>query len=145
MPFIISQVPDTSFNKASGIKAGDIITKLNTTDTKYRDQLIPALETFKGSEVTATVLRDKKEVTLPLKVSDDGKLVVVGDTSNTTIQNFIRLDQSGEAKQLLTERIETRLNPYSRTAEVRGEHQSLAEIKQILPEHAQVWGPVAIE
>lgn len=78
-------------------------------------------------------------------LSDDGKLVIVGEISNTTIQNFIRLDQSGEANQLLTERIETRLNPYSRTAEIRGDHQSLAEIKQILPDHAQVWGPVAIE
>ncbi len=83
MPFIISQVPDTSFNKASGIKEGDIITKLNTTNTKYRDELIPALETYKGTEVTATVLRDKKEVTLPLKISEKGKLGLVYSTGAT--------------------------------------------------------------
>lgn len=83
MPFIINEVPDSSFNKSAGLKKGDIITALNSTKTKYADQVIPALDNFKGQEVSATVLRDKQELTVPLAISDEGKLGIVYLTGAT--------------------------------------------------------------
>ena len=87
-PFAIVKVPDTSFNKASGIKKGDIIVKLNDFETKYADQVKVNLEKFKGQQVTATVLRDGNETTLPLTISDEGKLglVYASQLTNKTLE-----------------------------------------------------------
>ena len=77
MPFAVVEVPDTSANKNSGLKKGDIIVGLNDYKTKYADQVITGLDKLKGQEVTATVLREGKETTLPLNISSDGKLGLV--------------------------------------------------------------------
>ncbi len=75
MPFVIAQIPDTSFNKTSGIKVGDIVTAVNNNKTKYIDEVKGALEQYKGQEVAATILRDgKDEVTVPLKINEEGQL-----------------------------------------------------------------------
>ncbi len=76
-PFVIVQVADTSHNKASGIKEGDIIVKVNGNKTRYADQVKGYLDQFKGQQVTATVLRDQSEIDLPLKISEEGKLGLV--------------------------------------------------------------------
>ena len=87
-PFTIFKVPDTSFNKASGIKKGDIIVKLNDFETKYADQVKVNLEKFKGQNVTATVLRDGNETTLPLTINNEGKLglVYASQLTNKTLE-----------------------------------------------------------
>ncbi|MDO5978653.1 RIP metalloprotease RseP [Flavivirga spongiicola] len=82
-PFVIVKVPDTSYNKNSGIRKGDIILGLNDFETKYIDQVKSGLEKFKGQEVRATVLRDDAEVTLPLKISEAGKLGLVYASGST--------------------------------------------------------------
>ncbi|MDD7887148.1 RIP metalloprotease RseP [Flavivirga sp. 57AJ16] len=82
-PFVIVQVPDTSYNKNSSIRKGDIIVGLNDFKTKYIDQVKLGLEKFKGQEVSATVLRDHAEVTLPLKISEEGKLGLVYASGTT--------------------------------------------------------------
>ncbi|GAA3777894.1 MULTISPECIES: RIP metalloprotease RseP [Corallibacter] len=83
MPFLVAEVPDSSFNKSSGLLKGDIITGLNSTKTKYADELIPLLETYKGQQVQASVLRDNNEVTLPLTINEKGKLGIVYATGAT--------------------------------------------------------------
>ena len=82
-PFVIFQVPDTSYNKNSGIRKGDIIVGLNDFETKYTDQVKTGLEKFKGQEVIAKVLRDNAEITLPLKISEAGKLGLVNASGVT--------------------------------------------------------------
>lgn len=77
MPFVVVEVPDTSANKNSGLKKGDIIVGLNDYKTKYVDQVTAGLDKFKGQQVSATILRDNKETTLPLNISSDGKLGLV--------------------------------------------------------------------
>jgi regulator of sigma E protease len=77
MPFIIAEVPDSSFNKGSGIMKGDIITGFNNQETKYIDEVIPALETLKGQQVDATILRDNQTLQIPLTINDEGKLSLV--------------------------------------------------------------------
>ena len=89
-PFVVIEVPDTSFNKASGLKAGDIILGLNDYPTKYTDQVKTALEKFKGQNVTATVKRDADQISLPLKVSEDALLglVVAGQVTTKTLEEL---------------------------------------------------------
>ncbi|AJR02762.1 RIP metalloprotease RseP [Siansivirga zeaxanthinifaciens] len=82
-PFIVMQVPDTSFNKASGIKAGDIFLSINDFKTKYIDQVKSGLEKFKGQQVTATVLRNDEEVQVPLKVDNEGRLALYYASAST--------------------------------------------------------------
>lgn len=76
-PFVVVEVPDTSSNKNSGLKKGDIIVALNDYKTKYADQVKLGLEKFKGQKVDAKVLRGEKKVVLPLTISDDAKLGIV--------------------------------------------------------------------
>ncbi|WP_027126159.1 RIP metalloprotease RseP [Gelidibacter mesophilus] len=83
MPFIINEVPDSSFNKSAGLKKGDIITAFGDTQTKYTDEVITALDHYKGQVVTATVLRDKNTFTTPLTINEDGKLGLVYLTGAT--------------------------------------------------------------
>lgn len=82
-PFAVVEIPDSSQNKASGIKEGDIIVALNDTKTKYADEVKQALETYKGQHVTATVLRDGKKATLPLIINDEGKLGLIYAAAST--------------------------------------------------------------
>ncbi|MEZ4855248.1 MAG: RIP metalloprotease RseP [Gelidibacter sp.] len=77
MPFLISEVPDSSFNKNSGITKGDVIIGLNNINTKYADQLIPALKTLKGQQVEAHIKRDNTQLTIPLTINDEGKLGLI--------------------------------------------------------------------
>lgn len=83
IPFAIVEVPDSSQNKNSGIKKGDIIIGLNDYKTKYADEVKSALEKLKGQQVRATILRDKKETTLPLTINNEGKLGLVYAASST--------------------------------------------------------------
>jgi len=76
-PFYIAEVPDSSFNKNSGLRKGDILIGLNDTKTKYADEVISVLENLKGEEVTAHVIRDDNEVTFPVSVNSEGKLGLV--------------------------------------------------------------------
>ena len=82
-PFAIVEVPDSSQNRNSGIRKGDIIISLNDYKTKYSDQVKLALEQFKGQQVTATALRGGEEVSLPLSISNDGKLGLVYAAGST--------------------------------------------------------------
>ena len=82
-PFAIVEVPDSSQNKNSGIRKGDIIISLNDYKTKYSDQVKLALEQYKGQEVTATALRDGEEVSFPLSINNDGKLGLVYAAGST--------------------------------------------------------------
>ena len=77
LPFVVMEVPDSSANKNSGIRKGDILVGLNDYETKYADQVKTGLDQFKGQEVTATLLRDGAKTTLPLTVGTDGKLGIV--------------------------------------------------------------------
>ncbi|GAA4803253.1 RIP metalloprotease RseP [Litoribaculum gwangyangense] len=77
LPFVVVQVPDTSYNINSGIKKGDIIIGLNDLNTKYADEVKLGLEKFKGQEVTAKILREENQITVPLKISNEGKLGLV--------------------------------------------------------------------
>ena len=89
LPFVIAKVPDTSFNKGSGLQKGDVIVGLDNIKTKYIDQVLPALDTLKGQEVSAKVLRHGEEIMVPLKISDEGKLgIVYGSITDDNLEKL---------------------------------------------------------
>jgi len=82
-PFAIVEVPDSSQNKASGIRKGDIIVAINSSKTKYADEVKTALERFKGQQVEATVLRDGLNESIQLSISKEGKLGLIYAAGST--------------------------------------------------------------
>ncbi|MBJ6368246.1 RIP metalloprotease RseP [Snuella sedimenti] len=83
-PFVVFQVPDTSFNKGSNLVKGDIITRINDKETRYADQVKEALELFKGNEVDAEVLRDGETFNTSLKINEEGMLGMIYATNITS-------------------------------------------------------------
>lgn len=74
MPFVIGTIPDESPNKA--LQPKDIIVALNGQKTKYFDEAKTVLASNKNKTILATVLRDQKEIQVPVVVNNEGKLVV---------------------------------------------------------------------
>ncbi|MFV8342430.1 RIP metalloprotease RseP [Flavobacterium sp. XS2P39] len=72
MPFAVSEISAGSLNKE--LKPKDIVIALNGQPTKYFDQAKAVLENNKNKTISATVLRDSKEVQVPVIVSKEGKL-----------------------------------------------------------------------
>jgi len=83
-PFVIVEVPDSSFNKASSITKGDIIVGFNDIKTRYADQVKSVLKDLKGETVTAKILRDGNEIELPLNISEDSKLGLIYAAGSST-------------------------------------------------------------
>jgi regulator of sigma E protease len=74
MPFVIGTIPEESLNKA--LQPKDIIVALNGQKTKYFDEAKTILANNKNKTISATVLRDQKEIQVPVVVNKEGKLVV---------------------------------------------------------------------
>jgi regulator of sigma E protease len=72
MPFVVGGVSEGSKNTA--LQAKDIFISLNGQPAKYFDQAKTILENNKNKTIIATVLRDQKEIQVPVFVSKDGKL-----------------------------------------------------------------------
>ncbi len=75
-PFVIAKVPKDSPNINSGLLKKDLVTAINGKSITYFDQAQVELEKNKGQEIEVTVKRDDKEITLPVKVTEEGKLGV---------------------------------------------------------------------
>ncbi|MFM2369690.1 MAG: hypothetical protein RL619_2000, partial [Bacteroidota bacterium] len=72
MPFAITSISEGSLNTA--LQPKDIILSLNGKPTRYFDEVITVLENNKNKTISATVLRNEKEVPLKVIVSKEGKL-----------------------------------------------------------------------
>ncbi|MDZ4328963.1 MAG: RIP metalloprotease RseP, partial [Flavobacterium sp.] len=72
MPFVVGAVTPGSKNTA--LQPKDIILALNGQATKYFDQAKAVLESNKNKTIVATILRDDKEIKVPVAVTNDGKL-----------------------------------------------------------------------
>ncbi len=67
---LVTSVEDDSIAKAAGLRAGDVITKINDQAVRTTADLRRAINATAG-EVTLTVMRDRKEVTLKAKFDGD--------------------------------------------------------------------------
>ncbi|HEX8269328.1 MAG TPA: RIP metalloprotease RseP [Flavobacterium sp.] len=73
-PFVVMDVADESPNKS--LQPRDVVIALNGQDTRYMDQATKILDQNKGKQISATVIRDEKQIPVTLKVSELGKLGV---------------------------------------------------------------------
>jgi regulator of sigma E protease len=74
MPFVVGGVDDDSKNK--DLQPKDIVLRLNEEPAKYVDQAKAILEKNKGKLIVAGILRNDKEMQVPVQVDADGKLGV---------------------------------------------------------------------
>lgn len=72
MPFAVGSVVEGSKNTA--LQPKDIILRLNEEPAKYFDQLKTILNNNKNKLIVASVLRNDKEIQVPVQVDADGKL-----------------------------------------------------------------------
>ncbi|MEY4462320.1 MAG: hypothetical protein RLY98_860 [Bacteroidota bacterium] len=74
MPFVVGAVSDGSKNTA--LQPKDIVLRLNEEPAKYLDQAKTILEKNKNKLIVAGVLRNGKDIQVPVQVDADGKLGV---------------------------------------------------------------------
>jgi regulator of sigma E protease len=72
IPFVVSSV--SSESKNTNLKDKDQFVSLNGQPTKYIDEANLVLQSNKNKTITAVVLRNNQEVSIPVVVSNDGKL-----------------------------------------------------------------------
>ena len=109
IPFVVSEVPDTSINAGSGLLQGDKILSLcipakdsTATDTLFsadggRALMFSEVREFvsahPGKEITATILRDKdslQALQIPLKVGEDG---FMGITIEADLSKYYKITE----------------------------------------------------
>jgi regulator of sigma E protease len=71
-PFMVGKLSDSSANKA--LQPKDVIQSINSTPTKYADQVVAFAKMNKNKTVDAVVLRDEKEVPVKITIDKEGKL-----------------------------------------------------------------------
>jgi regulator of sigma E protease len=87
MPFVVGAVAPDSKNTA--LQPKDIILALNGQPTKYFDQAEVVLESNKNKTIAATILRDEKEIKVPVMVTNDGKLNInLGGLSMASLEKL---------------------------------------------------------
>jgi regulator of sigma E protease len=74
MPFVVGAVSDGSKNTT--LQPKDIVLRLNEEPAKYLDQAKTILEKNKNKLIVAGVLRNGKDIQVPVQVDADGKLGV---------------------------------------------------------------------
>jgi regulator of sigma E protease len=74
MPFVVGAVSEGSKNTA--LQPKDIVLRLNEEPAKYLDQAKTILEKNKNKLIVAGVLRNGKDIQVPIQVDADGKLGV---------------------------------------------------------------------
>ncbi len=76
MPFIITEIPDTSLNVDAGFKPKDKIISINGNEITYFDEYAEQVKDLKGKEVTFIVERDGKNEEVAAIIGKDGKIGV---------------------------------------------------------------------
>ena len=74
MPFVVGAVSEESKNKT--LQPKDVVLRLNEEPAKYLDQAKAILEKNKNKLIIAGILRNDKEMQVPVQVDADGKLGV---------------------------------------------------------------------
>jgi len=77
VPFIIREVPDTSINTKSGLKARDEVISINGTPIKYYDQYLGIVDTLKPGRVDLVVMRKGTAFPIIATLSENKKLEIV--------------------------------------------------------------------
>mgnify|MGYP000553020882 FL=1 len=95
MPFVVGAVVEGSKNTA--LQPKDVILRLNEEPAKYFDQAKAILEKNKGKLIVAGILRNDKEMQVPVQVDADGKLGI--HTAALDLQSLEKLGYYKVSKQ----------------------------------------------
>ena len=90
IPFIVREIPDTSLNKSSDLRARDQVVSVNNIPIKYYDEYLSIVDTLSPGPVNVEVLRDGNRIPLSLMLSDNRKLEIL-----TFIPDFEELEKLG--------------------------------------------------
>lgn len=74
LQYEIGKVTEGSPAEKAGLKAGDIITAIDSVALLSGDELSRKIESAKNKEVLISVLRNRETLTLPAKVSEEGSI-----------------------------------------------------------------------
>lgn len=77
IPFAVDSVAAGSVNAGSGLRHGDIVIKIDSTDIGYVQDAWKVLAGCAGRSVETEILRDNDTLSMPLQVDTTGKLGVV--------------------------------------------------------------------
>lgn len=77
VPFIISEIPEDSHNKNSGLKVNDKIVAVGDIPVKYYDEFSSIVDSIKNETIPFTIERGNEKVIINLKLNENGKIGVV--------------------------------------------------------------------
>jgi regulator of sigma E protease len=95
VPFVVGAVVEGSKNTA--LQPKDVILRLNEEPAKYFDQAKAILEKNKGKLIVAGILRNDKEMQVPVQVDADGKLGI--HTAGLDLESLEKLGYYKVSKQ----------------------------------------------
>jgi membrane-associated protease RseP (regulator of RpoE activity) len=109
---LVKSVDENSPAATAGLKAGDVITKVNNDNMASRNDWMKALHSNRGKQVQLTVMRDKKEQKLNLQAGEPkkkGELEIPGfcpdvfvyDEPDVKINGALAMLDSGEMDTLV--------------------------------------------
>ena len=82
IPFVIAKVAEDSPNIKSDLKPKDIVTAINGVSITYFDEAKIELEKNKGQDVNLSIKRGAENLSIPVKITEKGKLgVALGQLS----------------------------------------------------------------
>jgi regulator of sigma E protease len=77
MPFMVSEVPDSSINANAGFLPGDRIMAVGTMEVKYFDQFLDTDHGFKDTTMTVTLLRNDTVKEITARLDSNGKFQII--------------------------------------------------------------------
>lgn len=88
LPFVVGGFSKNSPNK-NNLKVKDILVSINGKPTRYIDEITPILDSNKGKNLAAVVLRDNKQINVKLNVNKEGKLgVQLGELETDNLEKL---------------------------------------------------------
>ena len=76
IPFIVKDFTENTANADAGLLPGDRITAIDSTGIEFTQDAFPILLDKAGQQITATILRDSLDFSLPLNVDTNGNIGV---------------------------------------------------------------------
>lgn len=83
-PFMVVEVPDSSFNKGVDLQKGDLLVSINGKEVKYRDEVPAILNELKGETVAMDFMRNNQRISRNLQVSEEGTIGIIQGGASAT-------------------------------------------------------------
>jgi len=88
IPWVIGMVEKGKPADIAGLKGHDKIIKIDGEETRFSDEVMAAIKNKKGKEILVTVSRNGKNLDIPVKVNNEGRIGIANDYD---ISHFLKL------------------------------------------------------